>query len=282
MHSRRLSEPPLTPWAILTPSGQVCSAPCTCMAGVAESCTHEKATVTDEPAYWMLPSSIGKVHPENTVRNFETLFCPIRSLQSLANVRGTSLDRSDLSALQKHCQTIRIIADVSEEQAVQIERRTWGQHTSSLWFAARAGRITASSLHSVYATDISSLARSTIKRVCYPTLGPGTATTSCDDRNFCLHVVDGQVHLKKNHQYYSQARLQKAQEFFLKVALPELMVQYFTIPPTSQASFGPSVLRQQQPLEVYVKRPRKQPAKKDKAPMRNKSVWCLCAGPEKV
>lgn len=79
MHSRRLSEPPLTPWVILTPSGQVCSAHCTCMAGVAESCTHvgallfmvdacvrlkEKATVTDEPAYWILPSSIDKVHPE--------------------------------------------------------------------------------------------------------------------------------------------------------------------------------------------------------------------------
>lgn len=115
---------------------------------------------------------------QNTVRNFEALFCPIRSLQSLANVRGTSLDRSDLSALQKHCQTIIIIADVSEELAVQIERRTRGQHTSSLWFAARAGRITDSSMHSVYATDISSLALTTIKRVYYPPLGPGTATTS--------------------------------------------------------------------------------------------------------
>ncbi|CAL8358586.1 unnamed protein product [Merluccius merluccius] len=54
------------------------------MAGVAESCTHvgallfmvdacvrlkEKATVTDEPAYWKLPSSINKVQPE-------ILFCP--------------------------------------------------------------------------------------------------------------------------------------------------------------------------------------------------------------
>lgn len=479
MHSRRLSEPPLTPWVILTPSGQVCSAHCTCMAGVAESCTHvgallfmvdacvrlkEKATVTDEPAYWILPSSIDKVHPEvghsidftsaaatrrslnrridgethtspalrtraakttkktptPTPEELETFYrdlhntgtrsailsvlpeyceefrdpvLPIRSLQSLANVRGTSLDRSDLSALQKHCQAKRNIVDVSEEQAVQIERRTRGQHTSSLWFAARAGRITASSMHSVYATNISSPALSTIKRVCYPTRGPGTAATSwgikqeetarqaytthtkeqhrnqqvqtcgffvnpafpqvgaspdaivsctccgkgcieikcpakykdytvldacaSDDRNFCLHVVDGQVHLKKNHQYYSQvqtqlfvtnsaycdfvvwtlkdcvilritpdtffwkARLQKAQEFFLKVTLPELVVQYFTLPPTSQASFGPSVLQQQQPLEVRVKTPRKQPAKKDKAPKRNKSVWCLCAGPEK-
>ncbi|KAK0153152.1 hypothetical protein N1851_005170 [Merluccius polli] len=79
MHSRRLCEPPLISWVIFTPSGQVCSAHCTCMAGVAESCTHvgallfmvdacvrlkEKATVTDEPAYWKLPSSINKVVPK--------------------------------------------------------------------------------------------------------------------------------------------------------------------------------------------------------------------------
>ncbi|XP_041952352.1 uncharacterized protein LOC121712273 isoform X2 [Alosa sapidissima] len=40
MHSQRLSQPPLTPWVILAPSGEVVSAHCTCMAGVAESCTH--------------------------------------------------------------------------------------------------------------------------------------------------------------------------------------------------------------------------------------------------
>lgn len=259
LHSRRLSEPPLTPWVILTPSGQVCSAHCTCMAGVAESCTHlgvllfmvdacvrlkEKATVTNEPAYWKLPSSINEVQPEvghqinfisaaatrrsldrqidgetnnspvqrtlmakttptptpeklaifyrqismtgtrsailSVLPDYCELFrdpvLPIQSLQSLVN--GTGLNRSDLSALQQHCQTIKIVADVSEEQAVQMERRTRGQHTSSLWFAARAGRVTASSMHSVYGTDLSSPALSIVKRVCYPTRGPGTAATS--------------------------------------------------------------------------------------------------------
>ena len=137
---------------------------------------------------------------------------------------------------------------------------------------------------------------------------------SSDDRNFCLHVVDGQVHLKKNHQYYTQvqtqlfvtesaycdfvvwtlkdcvilciapdktfwnAQLQKAQDFFVKVALPELVVQYFSIPPTSQASPGPSVLRELLQPKTVVKRSRKQPAKK--APKRTNAVWCLCAGPE--
>ncbi|XP_028297385.1 uncharacterized protein LOC114459273 [Gouania willdenowi] len=312
---------------------------------------------------------------------------PIRSLQSL--VTGTGLNRRDLPALQRHCQIIKIVADVSEEQAVQMERQTRGQHTSSLWFAARAGRVTASSMHGVYGTDLSSTALSIVKRVCYPACGPGTAATiwgirqeeaarqaytaqtahqhtdqqvqtcgffvnpafpqvgaspdaivtctccgkgcvevkcpekykdctilqacSSEDRNFCLYVVNGQVHLKKNHQYYTQvqtqlfvtessycdfvvwtlmdtvilriapdtafwkARLQKAQDYFVKVALPELAVQYLTIPPTSQPSSGHSVLRelqQSKPQQIGGKRQRKQHAQKAK------EVWCLCAGPE--
>ena len=134
---------------------------------------------------------------------------------------------------------------------------------------------------------------------------------SSDDRNFCLHVVDGQVHLKKNHQYYTQvqtqlfvtesaycdfvvwtlkdcvflriapdktfwnARLQKAQDFFVKVALPELVVQYFSIPPTSQASPGPSVLRELLQPKTVVKRSRKQPAKKS-TKENKRSVVSLC------
>uniref|UniRef100_A0A8C5EMQ3 YqaJ viral recombinase domain-containing protein n=1 Tax=Gouania willdenowi TaxID=441366 RepID=A0A8C5EMQ3_GOUWI len=307
-----------------------------------EACVRlkEKATVTDEPAYWKLPTSINKVQPEvghqinfisaaatrrsldrqidgetntsSTQRTrmakttppppptpdklaifyrqlsmtgtgsaivsvlpdhcelFRDPVLPIRSLQSL--VTGTGLNRSDLPALQLRCQIIKIAADVSEEQAVQMERRTRGQHTSSLWFAARAGRVTASSMHGVYGTDLSSTALSIVKRVCYPARGPGTSATiweirqeetgrqaytaqtahqhtdqqvqtcgffvnpafpqvgaspmplspapvvgkdctilqacSSEDRNFCLYVVDGQVHLKKNHQYYTQVQTQ--------------------------------------------------------------------------
>lgn len=202
--------------------------------------------VTDEPAYWKLPSSIKKVQPEvghqinfisaaatrrsldrqidgetskppaqrtrmakttlpptptpeklaifyqqismtgtgsailSVLPDYCELFrdpiLPIRSLQSLVN--GTGLNRSDLPALQQHCQIIKTVADVSKEQAVQMEKRTRGQHTSSLWFAARAGRVTASSMHSVYGTDLSSPALSIVKRVYYPTRGPGTAATS--------------------------------------------------------------------------------------------------------
>ncbi|KAK7899651.1 hypothetical protein WMY93_020504 [Mugilogobius chulae] len=72
MHSQRLNEPPLKPWVIVSIAGRVECAHCTCMAGVAETCTHVAAllfkveatvrirgtkTVTDEPAYWVLPGT---------------------------------------------------------------------------------------------------------------------------------------------------------------------------------------------------------------------------------
>ncbi|KAM4545914.1 uncharacterized protein PAE49_018376 [Odontesthes bonariensis] len=83
MHSQRLNEPPVQPWVILRSSGEVESAHCTCMAGIAESCTHVAAmlfkvdyvvkargrkTVTDVPAYWMMPRSINKVYPEEAYK----------------------------------------------------------------------------------------------------------------------------------------------------------------------------------------------------------------------
>lgn len=79
MRSQRLSEPPLTPWVMLSNTGTVECAHCTCMAGVAETCTHIGAllfkveatvrirgtkTVTDEPAYWILPGNLTKIHAE--------------------------------------------------------------------------------------------------------------------------------------------------------------------------------------------------------------------------
>ncbi|XP_026064445.1 uncharacterized protein LOC113047301 [Carassius auratus] len=79
MHSQRLNEPPLKPWVIISNSGKVECAHCTCMAGVAETCTHVgallfkveatfrirgKKTVTDVPAYWVLPSNLSKITAE--------------------------------------------------------------------------------------------------------------------------------------------------------------------------------------------------------------------------
>uniref|UniRef100_A0A669BC23 SWIM-type domain-containing protein n=2 Tax=Oreochromis niloticus TaxID=8128 RepID=A0A669BC23_ORENI len=76
LHSQRLNE--LRPWVIVSTTGKVEAAHCTCMAGVAETCTHVAAllfkveatvrirgtkTVTDESAYWVLPGNTTKILP---------------------------------------------------------------------------------------------------------------------------------------------------------------------------------------------------------------------------
>ena len=71
-----MNETPLLPWLIAETDGSVISAHCTCMAGTGEVCSQVGAvlfavkaavkirntkTVTQEKAYWLLPSSISKV-----------------------------------------------------------------------------------------------------------------------------------------------------------------------------------------------------------------------------
>lgn len=80
----RLSQKPLQPWVILTACGEVESAHCTCMAGVAEKCAHVavllykidtavrlwgNVTPTDIEAYWVMYSNITKVQgvPGHTI-----------------------------------------------------------------------------------------------------------------------------------------------------------------------------------------------------------------------
>lgn len=69
-HSQKLRAPPLRPWVIAQKDGVVLAAHCTCMAGLGETCSHvgavlfaikaavmlrESKTVTESPAYWLLP-----------------------------------------------------------------------------------------------------------------------------------------------------------------------------------------------------------------------------------
>ncbi|KAK7893342.1 hypothetical protein WMY93_022494 [Mugilogobius chulae] len=76
LHSQRLSAPPLQPWIIAEANGTVKSAHCTCMAGLGEVCSHvgallftvetvarirDSMTVTQEKAYWLLPSGLKKI-----------------------------------------------------------------------------------------------------------------------------------------------------------------------------------------------------------------------------
>lgn len=79
LHSQCLSEPLIKLWVILSSSGQVVCAHYTYMAGIAESCTHFRdflfkievavrirgtKTVSDVPAYWMMPTSVDKLQAE--------------------------------------------------------------------------------------------------------------------------------------------------------------------------------------------------------------------------
>nr|XP_054755271.1 uncharacterized protein LOC129261235 [Lytechinus pictus] len=72
MHSQRLRETPLKPWIVAEKDGKVVAAHCDCMAGLGETCTHvcavlfyletkvrirDSKTVTQEAAYWKMPSA---------------------------------------------------------------------------------------------------------------------------------------------------------------------------------------------------------------------------------
>ncbi|XP_041840869.1 uncharacterized protein LOC121639609 [Melanotaenia boesemani] len=76
LHSQSIRETPLEPWIIAEKSGRILGAHCTCKAGLGETCTHVAAllflieetvklrdskTVTQEKAYWLLPTALSKV-----------------------------------------------------------------------------------------------------------------------------------------------------------------------------------------------------------------------------
>ena len=72
----KLSMKPLNPWIVVEKDGKVIASHCDCQAGLGEACTHiasllyavdgtvrvrDSRTVTQEPAYWLLPASVKKV-----------------------------------------------------------------------------------------------------------------------------------------------------------------------------------------------------------------------------
>uniref|UniRef100_A0A3P9DA02 YqaJ viral recombinase domain-containing protein n=1 Tax=Maylandia zebra TaxID=106582 RepID=A0A3P9DA02_9CICH len=218
------------------------------MAGVAETCTHVAAllfkveatvrirgtkTVTDEPAYWVLPANTTKIQPEvghnidftssaaqkktldeningpSVVKGrrsrpskrkipsatFEELSPVLDTLQkhnkavclsglekyytshtvqsstlplSLACLHSTGAQSLGLTELQLHCVKYINTAKVTEEQAEAIEEPTRLQHKSPEWYVWRAGRITASMMHAVFATTVEKPAITVVNRVCYP------------------------------------------------------------------------------------------------------------------
>ena len=71
-------------------------------------------------------------------------------------------------SLALYCKGIVGSVNVTEEEADKMERETREQRNSSLWFACRAGRITASHPYAVCLFNKEKPAKTTVKNVCYP------------------------------------------------------------------------------------------------------------------
>ena len=76
MHSQKVSDTPTKTWIITQMNREIFSAHCDCMAGLGESCSHvgallffieaalktrDSRTVTEQKAYWMLPSACKEI-----------------------------------------------------------------------------------------------------------------------------------------------------------------------------------------------------------------------------
>ncbi|KAL3854059.1 hypothetical protein ACJMK2_013340 [Sinanodonta woodiana] len=113
MHSQRLSETPLTPWAIIQKDGKILACHCNCMAGLGEACTHlaamlfsieatvkvrEARTVTDSKAYWLPASVKGVVYAKIEDIDFTSAKSQKRKLDQ--NFLDTPLPKKGLSQLK--------------------------------------------------------------------------------------------------------------------------------------------------------------------------------------
>lgn len=85
-------------------------------------------------------------------------------LNSLYNPTASTLEYSEL--LDRARETS---ITVTEVMASNVERCTRGQCHSEKWFMFRAGRVTASNMKAVCATDPLNPSLSLLKKICYPT-----------------------------------------------------------------------------------------------------------------
>ncbi|XP_060774292.1 uncharacterized protein LOC132884458 [Neoarius graeffei] len=133
-HSQRLSDPPLLPWAIVQEDGVILAGHCTCMAGLGEVCSHVGAlifavdaavqvrnsqTVTQVPAYWLLPSSLSKVeYSEIQNIDFQSHQSLKRKLDNTLSYRTPQTPSTD----QGSQKLPEILQPTSEESAVFLEK----------------------------------------------------------------------------------------------------------------------------------------------------------------
>ena len=130
-----------------------------------------KAPDTDFLNLSVVQGAVGTATYEDYMNRHHSYANPVEPLvlpSSLHAIRVKSMDDCDLSVLRQHCEGLKGIAAVSEAQAAAVEKHTRGQHLSNAWFSQRLGRITASNMHDVMSTSLSSPALSTVKAICTP------------------------------------------------------------------------------------------------------------------
>ena len=70
--------------------------------------------------------------------------------------------------MKTYCEQLYSTYTIIEEQSCAIELHTRSQSKSKMWYQQRAGRVTASKLHSVIRTNLHKPSVSLLKSVCYP------------------------------------------------------------------------------------------------------------------
>lgn len=121
--------------------------------------------------------AIHKASPQAAVLSCLPEYCeafidqvqPFTVPRTLHSLRDATMEGKDISVLRKHCKSLVRRTALSNKQAEYIESTTRKQNKSLTWHHYRAGRVTASNMHSVYVANLDKPSQSVINAVCYPT-----------------------------------------------------------------------------------------------------------------
>ena len=107
--------------------------------------------------------SLIKPYSKNYVpaRTSSCLPPPLPTLFKESNLQVDSLEK-----LSERCKSVEV--SLTSVEVTQVEKATREQSLSKIWFEQRAGRITASKMHDVMKTSLTSPSVSLIKSICYP------------------------------------------------------------------------------------------------------------------
>ncbi|KAI2645898.1 Leucine carboxyl methyltransferase 1 [Labeo rohita] len=206
MHSQRLNEPPLKPWVIVSSAGKVECAHCTCMAGIAVTCTHVgallfKLEVTDR--LHLLSCTKEDIRPANKYAVHST------SHKELGTETENSLSKAvGLSGMKKYY-------------------AQYAQHIAAAPSSALLPCL-AKSLYdeSINASDLSAVLLSCEKHM---NAEYGCLEVKCPFKYRSCSIQQAlDMKDKDFYQEFWEPPLQKAQDFFKKVCLPELAAKYYS------------------------------------------------------